>query len=132
MKLPDKPSKLILLALRDLELVEKDKRYKVKMEYWHQPIEKKCYVCLAGSVLAKSFKEPISLLSSPDYFPGLANKLWALNSFRGGYISEGLYHLNIKCESKLIKVNIIDYAVSPKQFKSDMRLIAKTFASLGL
>ena len=53
--LPDKPSELIRLALSDLEKCEGDSRYEVDMNEWHVPTQKGhvCYVCLAGSVMAK-------------------------------------------------------------------------------
>lgn len=54
-RLPNKPSKLLMLAMTDLEKVEADPRYKVNMSKWHEP-NGKCSVCLAGSVIAKTLK----------------------------------------------------------------------------
>src|SRR5579863_603030 len=34
-RLPVKPSRLILLALKDLEKTERSKKYKADMNYWH-------------------------------------------------------------------------------------------------
>ena len=36
-KLPGKPSALIRLALHDLALVERSKKYRVDMGSWHMP-----------------------------------------------------------------------------------------------
>lgn len=64
--LPDKPSELLRLALADLRKAEKDPRYAIDMDTWHDPfydVEAKvhtdeptavCQVCLAGAVMAFS------------------------------------------------------------------------------
>lgn len=36
-KLPNNPSDLIMLALKDLVLIEKNKKYTVNMGAWHTP-----------------------------------------------------------------------------------------------
>ena len=53
-------SELLRLALSDLDKVERDGDYDVYMGNWHMKStsERKCYVCLAGSILAKSFEHP--------------------------------------------------------------------------
>lgn len=53
-KLPEKLSELIEVALNDLDLCEKDPRYKIDMWNWHRP-NSHCSVCFAGSVMAKTF-----------------------------------------------------------------------------
>ena len=58
MKLPEKLSDCIDVALKDLELVVGDPRYIVDFEKWHVPdstqFNTQCTVCFAGSVMAKS------------------------------------------------------------------------------
>ena len=93
----NKLSGLLNLALDDLELVNKDKKYKINMNYWQKKQKgKQCEVCLAGSVLAKTFNVPkISL----DDLEGevkeeTMNKLWAIDSIREGDLVQALHHLN--------------------------------------
>lgn len=54
--LPELPSALIRLAVKDLEACQHDKRYHINMRTWHCAEElglEVCTVCLAGSVLAQ-------------------------------------------------------------------------------
>lgn len=76
-KLPDKPSELLQLALNDLEAAEASGQYNIDMSYWHSPgpqgrpmrdfpghsgdnrdVYKNslCTVCMAGSVLAMTLE----------------------------------------------------------------------------
>jgi hypothetical protein len=95
--LPDKPSELLRVALTDLEkTVAMPEKYEINMQIWHQPDsdDKKCYVCLAGSVLAQTCKVPWetdgweNLISSKD-----ENKIYALNLFRVGEYEAALEYL---------------------------------------
>ena len=94
--LPNKPSELILLALKDLKLAEKSEKYEIRMEDWHNPaipeIEEihKCEVCFAGSVMAFSLEGDINRHYEPKDFPGEEGKLDALDSFRSGQVSYGM------------------------------------------
>lgn len=54
-ELPDKMSDLLELALGDLERIEKTPGYRVDMNQWVTEAGDKCFVCLAGSVLATRF-----------------------------------------------------------------------------
>ncbi len=97
MKLPDKPSKLLKVALTDLEKCEKDPIYKIDMTKWHRPAgTNKCEVCLAGAVMAKSLKVyPNEELAPVDSSHSTARKLIAIDCLRMGDIDDGLRHLNI-------------------------------------
>ena len=59
-KLPNKPSELIRLAIKDLSAVEKLKEYKVDMHTWHEAPNDynyyKCQVCFGGAVMARTMK----------------------------------------------------------------------------
>ena len=85
-KLPNNPSELILLALHDLELCEKDDRYKIEMVYWHVPRTKGyCHVCLGGSVMAKTLDcDPSKDINPLD--TKFHKQLNALDQFRKGNI----------------------------------------------
>lgn len=135
-----KPSELILLALEDLEKVEKMKGvYRVDMSEWHRPGEDgPCYVCLAGSVLAMSYGAPTSMdyLSSPRPPENAEDRIGALNSFRMGDIVEGLLEMGITDESVLNEVTPSHYVPLYEQnrrgFKSGLRWIARHLGERGL
>ena len=67
--LPGKLWKLLALAAHDMQEVAKNPKYKLHMTSWHtmpkdmwnkldKPDNTKCYVCMAGSVLANTLKYP--------------------------------------------------------------------------
>ena len=66
-KIFQKPlSEILTLAINDMKKIAKDKRYKLFMGNWHERLDSEyrkkqdaCYVCMAGSVLAKTLKYPI-------------------------------------------------------------------------
>ena len=57
-QLPEYPSELLQLALDDIAVIKKNKKYKIDVEIWHSPNDDtdKCEVCLAGAVLANTLK----------------------------------------------------------------------------
>lgn len=132
-KLPDKPSQLIRVALRDLEKCERSRLYHVDMLDWHRP-NGHCRVCLAGAVMAKSLGVPHNIKISPFDFEGeVMQKLRALNFFRCGFYDEAFYVLEIKRpEAFPDEANITDYADDKAQFKRDMRKLASLLAKEGL
>lgn len=102
MKLPDRPSELLKLAMHDLELCEQDKQYTIHMGNWHLSLPEKCIVCAAGAVMAKSLKTPTSRTIEPSNFPyGIECKLEAINFFRGGDIYSALSGLDIPIPESL-------------------------------
>ncbi len=148
-KLPDLPSDLILVALADLEAVERSKRYNINVNEWHKPVRfsNTCAVCFAGSVIAKTLKTDPTTTVDPFSFDGdTADKLSALNSFRQGFIKEGLL------EMQLAPTDLWESVVSPgstynddqifpvppyskknaKQFKAALMDIAGILKSEGL
>lgn len=92
MILPEKPSDLIELALKDLAKVERSKRYVVDMNYaFHSGSKDLCSVCLAGAVMAMSLNISPETGQDPDDFPpDERDRLNALNSFRMGYVDSGI------------------------------------------
>ena len=85
MRLPDTLHELLSLALDDLEKVIKDDRYNVDMGTWHEPIEGKCSVCLAGAVMAKTIKiSEIQDTVPKDLEEEIHLKLYAIDSLRMG------------------------------------------------
>lgn len=95
-RLPDKLSKLILLALADLEMVEKNPLYRIEMTKWHQSNGDLCKVCFAGAVMARSLKcSPQESFNETDFDIDTTIKLQALNEIRVGHIGIALNMLNI-------------------------------------
>lgn len=118
-RLPKKLSDLILLALGDLEAVERSSRFKVDMKDWfsvknairYQAGRARvnssltsetahCTVCFAGAVMARSLDAVEKSLNledegymTPYDFGNNENKLQALNSIRLGDVRLALHHL---------------------------------------
>lgn len=104
-RLPKKPSKLIRLAIEDLEKVEKlPHKYEIDMGQWHTPQnygDHKCSVCLAGSVMAMRFHaDPKDEIKPRDFArvfkfipSSTQNRLIALDWFRRGHVKAGLREL---------------------------------------
>ena len=90
-------SEAIDQALEDMEACKNDPRYEINFDYWHSPERGKCYVCLAGSVIAKRFNVPFNELSLPYFFPEKKeNILRALNCVRKGKVSGALTLMGIE------------------------------------
>lgn len=152
-KLPEKPSDLIRLALKDLILVERSKIYDVDMGEWHLSMEDEergvtCAVCFAGAVMAQTFKTPMTASPSPKDMPYQSynwKRLEALDYFRTGCIAGGLLMISSKFEqtylsSKYIEIfdkieNLsvtLDYWEDHGIFKRTMRRIANLLEKMGL
>ena len=84
----DKIYKLLDLAMSDLEKVEKDSRYEVNMNSWHWK-DQKCFVCLAGCVMAKTLNGDINDHLAPSSFSkDTESKLQAIDCFRCGLFGD--------------------------------------------
>lgn len=143
-KLPEKPSALILLALNDLAAVEKMKNYEIDMETWHDPSvvflptggpTTTCTVCFAGSVMVRSLKANPSEIKVPECFNKTTQrKLNALNSLRVGCIRDAIEDLDLDPNSYFApeNVDIHPYDQNKKYFKQDMRQLAENLKRNGL
>jgi hypothetical protein len=148
-KLPNKPSALIRVAVEDLKQVERHKRlYKVDMDIYHCPLsyfddennesipdpKKPCYVCFAGSVIAKTLKaDRTQELNPEDFDSDTYKKLEALNLFRIGMIEKGLYKMDLEQPKYVAKeAKVVDYEDDPKEFKKEMLALANTLEGAGL
>jgi len=126
-RLPSKPSALIRLALSDLRKVEKDKRYKVNMRFWHLPISvRRCNVCLAGAVIAQTLEAFPQQSISPGLLPySKRSRLRALDCFRQGHCGAAFTWLGLrKGDGKRFGRNICDYSRDSQSFHSDMSRLA--------
>ena len=143
-KLPDQPSALIRAALADLQKCIDDPIYKIDMKTWHKPVDngKHCSVCLAGSVLAQTFKVPPS-----ESIPAIRHfvdcneldKLEALDYFRTGNIFDGLILLGRDTQGviALDEINQLNGSISefdehsPEEFFHNIKSIANAFERCG-
>jgi len=132
--LPRKMSKLIRIALRDLEKAEKSRSYIVDMGTWHLPVDNKCYVCLAGSAMAFSLNVKKNEFHTPSDLAGNAEQLSAIDWLREGDVSFAAGDLDLRVTNKMRKMNrsVAQYYEDPKQFKRDMRKLARDLAAEGL
>lgn len=132
---PDKPSELILLALKDLESVEKSKKYVVHMGHWHLPDEGKCYVCFAGAVMAGTLKLSDKVNYDLHFLPGKYNgwktALRALDFLRGSNFIDARVVWPV-CRVPGVRTRrITPYSESPSAFKSAMHQLAADYAAAG-
>ena len=135
-KLPDLPSELIRLALADLEKVERQRKYVVDMAVWHSPESKRCVVCLAGSVIAKSLGGAIGDELGPASFDeATEKKLCALDHYRDGEVYAATVKLGREWpENEQLReiVDITEYSEDPDQFHADMHRLADDLEKAGL
>ena len=129
-KLPNKASDLIYLALHDLELCEKNSKYKIDMGRWHRfRDDNLCYVCLAGSVIAQTLKYPILKTVLPSQLINYEKKLIALEKFRVGDVWGGLIILNKKYKNFDFNLDFngcgYDYMDNKKKWKLRMRKLIR-------
>jgi hypothetical protein len=113
--LPNKPSELIRVALKDLEEAERDPHYEVEMCTWHRPSSTTgvCTVCLAGSVLAKScgvvpeyiLPTPVSLLRDPKV---VYSEIAEWNGTKSSFHSDRPAIVYTASQSLVHKLNILD------------------------
>lgn len=141
-RLPDRPSELIEVALRDLEAVERrNDLYVVDMGVWHSwdmtprgdGEGPRCSVCLAGAVMAQTLgADPEADLDPMDFELEHA-KLSALNAFRVGDITGGLHRLGLMREGVPVDRNVPPYyRNSGEQFKAAMREMVAELREDGL
>lgn len=148
--LPDKPSELIRVALVDLEKCEADPRYLINMGSWHSPTcdtddcescardrkaankpNGRCYVCLAGAVMAQSLDTSPRKAGYPGSFAEAA-KLRALNDFRVGSVLSGLQEMGLGSRNRPESRDVVAYEEDASAFKRDMRTLADDLEKAGL
>ena len=105
----NKLSVLLSLALDDFELANNDPNYKINMDFWHCKEDElePCTVCLAGSVLAKTFEFDIENIYNDDLGkvvkPEILKKIHAIDSIREGDLLTALWNLNLNEEEKAVE-----------------------------
>lgn len=142
-ELPDKPSELIKLALKKLELIEKDFRYRVTIPkwpfgIWHGPRwNGRCYVCLAGVLMACLGVPSNEYAVLYQFDRTTQGKLQAVDELSRGeiyfaLISLGFISFGLKNPPRPRDRFIFPYFLSRKRFKRDMYQMAKELDRVGL
>jgi hypothetical protein len=127
---PKKLSAAILMALKDLEAVERDPRYKVNMHMWHGPHMFKCNVCFGGAVLAKTIKVDISKdFNCSDFGDDWKKVFKALDNVREGFVMTALLEMGLVTDEESdnweefytsFDANKLNYQDDPQAFKDAM------------
>lgn len=121
-KLPEKQSALLRLAVKDAQVIEKNKNYKFNMGKWHYPEynfktnknDGKCSVCMAGAIIANTFKVSSKKQFSPFDFEDIDTtiKLQKVDELRSGHISYSGKDEDritaVETASSLISINFLD------------------------
>lgn len=128
MKLPDKLSDLIELALSDMEKCESDSNYEVDMDQWVLPIKGKCRVCLAGSVLVQTMGLSRTEQHLPNYMDrdthdkcyilDNVRRSWWPDALKPMFPPDSLSYIGFLC-AKL--PNVPPYRHNPNGFKTALR-----------
>lgn len=130
--LPDTLSGLIDVALTDLRAIEQDKRYVVDMIQWHRPAGGRCYVCLAGAVMAQELGVALDAYCWPSTVSDdLAFKLLALEYLRSGKVRLAMDYMKLAGRYDLDR-SIADYHADRDQFFADMEKLASDLRAAGL
>ena len=152
-ELPNKLSELIEVAIKDLGKAEKSPSYKIDMGSWHDlsVVDDLCYVCFAGGIIAARVESDEGhRFINPDDFGSqeIADKFESLDLVRGyniavavrifkGYYNYGVFEKLLNISEKLEKEILpkikeyTEYKDDPKQFKKNMRIIAKELKLKG-
>lgn len=153
-QLPDKPSELIRLALKDEDKAHHSPKYRVYMNVWHEVYtykgQLKCHVCFAGAVMAFTLGADWKAdLEPEDFINGNLGKLNALDAFRSGEIYDGCKEMKIVQKVRnsgiftghdfdtlgCIKISGYSgpsYRGNRLKWRKDMFELANTFAGGGL
>ena len=150
-KMPEKPSAGIRVAIHDLELCEKNPKYVINMNVWHERLyndrakKELCEVCLGGSILARKVDDDYFSHSSAD--TPLGEKIHAMEYFRRGRIRTGVieyletdnyYELGFAMVKEIGKIampymgNWVSYEGDSNKFKKNLLEIADKLEVIGL
>jgi len=106
-KLPSALSALLRLAVADAKKCEADPRYSLHMSAWHispSYYGDKCWVCMAGAVMAQTLKIPLTVNRSPlDFDDDTEAKLGAINDMRCGFLISACQAVGVHLPKELLK-----------------------------
>jgi hypothetical protein len=120
MRLPDKMSELLQIALNDLNTIKSDDTYVVDFKSYHTPDDRKCRVCLAGCVIAITLNMDKSRDAHPSgYDRDTAHKLEFISAVAlqnlgfaaKWYFKTGLSHEEIDYKNRVLTVSGVEFYV---------------------
>ena len=131
----EKVSRLIRIALADLEKCEASEEYTIYMETWHSP-NSHCAVCFAGAVMAQTIGISKSVGAIPHQLhPLVEAQLLALNYLRAGFAQDAwnilLWRTHGDYPLSRAYYSVPEYDCSPAGFKRAMRAMADRFEKAG-
>lgn len=136
-KLPDLPSELVRVAREDLIKVMTDPAYSVDMCDWHSwnARRKRCSVCQAGAVMAKSLGVPLTANRYPHEDDVNEFKLRGLDYLRGGnveqfltYVGRGTRYVNVAS----IEVGYVAFGDDADKYLDWLKKVEQRLIKLGL
>ena len=145
--LSDNFGEAILQCLEDLEMVEKNPKYEINMDTWHQPVYKSmntckenlayCTVCFGGARLARWVDDP-TLLTEPEEQAAQYFKIAAMddvrtaslkdaynNFYETGYLSYEYFYDAYPELRKIIDKHYVYYSDNPQKFKKYVKKVAE-------
>lgn len=139
-KPPKKLSALIRLALADMAVVQKNKKYSISMNGWHYTARAKsgeatvCRVCFAGAVMANTLGVGFLTDTSPDALSDheWAKALYALDWVRSGSLRTAYAELRRPRPMSIpAVVEVTEYFLDKVQWRKDMLKIARLLEAEG-
>ncbi len=130
-----RPSRLIEMALVDLEALERDPNYVIDMSDWHVPTLWRASVCLAGVCMVRRLGAARGRDYQPEDFGDSEGALYGLYYFITGDLEGAFSYLDLLPPEYFglpSEVAIADYHYNASQFKSDMRGLADTLRQAGI
>ena len=135
-KLPEKLSDCIKLALKDEEKAFNSPLYKINMDVFHRKLngDDICSVCFAGAVMAGTLEQPTVELDPCNFDEHTQNRLNALDYIRRGEISTALDFMGIPEEMhpRPYFMNVTSYESNRKGWRATMLSIANWLQAQGL
>lgn len=139
--LPRVPSRLIRIALEDLEAAEKVPTLLIAMDdEWHTPQDDGvCVICLAGATM----RQRLGVADDEHVIPGYSAdnesvrlngpQLRTLNDLRLGFVYLAFAILGVEWPKSGVDARavITPYRRSPSAFKADMRRLASDLEAAG-
>ena len=121
--LPNKLGELLQHALMDLDVVEASSDYEIDMARWHRYTSRdgKCHVCLAGSILAYTYRvgKDFEILVD-EIHPDIYRKFLAIDALREGNVWTAYRYLNPGTDMLVSEFPVSDRWVVPYEENNNL------------